>query len=45
MATTERTEQNVAEVMLRLVGAEIFVQGYNPNSDMSKCADLRSVTR
>ena len=43
-ATAERTEQNVAEVMLKLVGAEIFEQGYDPNSDMSVCEDLRSVT-
>ena len=34
----------MAEVMLKLVGAEIFEQGYDPNSDMSECEDLRSVT-
>ena len=43
-ATTERTEQNVAEVMLKLVGAETFEQGYDPSSDMSECEDLSSVT-
>ena len=30
-----RTEQNVAEVMLKAVGAEIFAHGYKPIKDIT----------
>lgn len=32
---TVRTEQNVAEVMLKAVGAEIFAHGYKPIKDIT----------